>query len=31
MTEETITIWYNGRNITMWKFVYDAMMGCKGG
>lgn len=28
---ETITVWHNGKNITMWKFVYEMMQRCNGG
>ena len=28
---ETITIWRDGKMITMWKFIYEMMQRCTGG
>lgn len=28
--DETIVIQWNGENITMWKFIYEIMLRCKG-
>lgn len=28
---ETITLWRNNKNITLWIFIYEAMLRCVGG